>query len=126
MSIHPTDITASAIIALAVSAVSMTMTQGSIFAAFRTFVSERSKWLGELVSCFYCLSHWVAISAVVLLQPRPVRSHALALDLIVALFAIIAMSTIVSGLIFTVFLAAGKHRQARAAMEAEALARAAA
>ena len=114
MIIDTTHITASLILALAVSAIAMSMTQGSIFASFRTSVAAHSKWFGELVSCFFCLGHWVAAAAVVVFRPRPLRTEWIAADLIAAWFAIVALATLVSGLIFAVFLAAGRHRRERA------------
>ncbi len=119
MSLDPSHIAASAVIALAVSAVSMSMTQGSIFAPFRTWTAARSKWLGELFACFFCLGHWVAFAAVAVFQPRPIRSGFFLADLVVAAFAIIALATIISGVTFRVFLAAMEVHRLRAEREAK-------
>ena len=111
MSIDTSQIPALFLLALAVSAIAMSITQGSIFAPFRTWLADRSKWLGELFSCFFCLGHWVAFTAVAVFRPQPLRSGFYLADLVASAFAIIAIATIISGVIFSVFLAAGAvHR----------------
>lgn len=52
------------IISLAVSTISLTISKSKIFASTREFISDRFEWLGEMISCFYCLSHWVAVIVV--------------------------------------------------------------
>lgn len=54
------------ILAMAVSTISLTVSKSKIFESTRNWVSGRSKWLGELISCFYCFSHWVAAVLVLL------------------------------------------------------------
>jgi Protein of unknown function (DUF1360) len=119
MNLDPSHAAASVVIALAVSAVSMSMTQGSIFASFRTWTAERNKWLGELFACFFCLSHWIAFATVAVFLPRPIRSGFFFADLVLAAFAIIALATITSGVSFRVFLAAMEVHRLRAEREAK-------
>jgi hypothetical protein len=103
------------ILALAVSAIAMTMTQGSIFAPFRTWIAAKNRWLGELFACFFCLSHWVAFTAMAIFLPRPLRSQWFVADLVVSTFAMIALATINSGIVFRVFLSAmAVHREREA------------
>ena len=45
---------------LATATVSVTISQSKLFAPVRDKVSAGRPWLGELVSCPYCLGHWVA------------------------------------------------------------------
>ncbi len=56
---------AALIIVLPVSVVSYTVTRSELFATLRNrIIRPRSKWLGQLVTCPYCFSHWVAFPAV--------------------------------------------------------------
>lgn len=52
------------ITAMAVSTISLTVSKSKIFESTRTFITNKSYWFGELVSCFYCFSHWVAACVV--------------------------------------------------------------
>jgi hypothetical protein len=54
-------VTASAVFALSESAV---------FVRLRDWVKDRSAWMGKLVSCGYCLGHWVAFGLVAIYRPR--------------------------------------------------------
>lgn len=51
---------------MATAAVSMVFTMALVFRGLRAWVKERSKFFGELFSCPYCFSHWVAAVFVVL------------------------------------------------------------
>lgn len=51
------------LLAAAGSAITMTLTKGSIFASLRDWLADRP-FLGQLISCPYCTSHWVAAAIV--------------------------------------------------------------
>lgn len=88
------------ILSLAVAAISFTTSKAVIFRSLRLWIDDRNEWLGELVACPYCTAHWVAFAAVAIYQPRPVNSGALILDLFVSAMAIVAVASIVVGIIF--------------------------
>jgi len=94
----PTAIFHLGILALATAAISLTLTKAQIFAPLRGWVASRSKWFGELASCFYCMSHWIAIAFVVIYRPILVSRWFL-LDLLVSVFAIVAVSAVISSLV---------------------------
>ena len=58
-----------ALLAPAVAVVSMTVTMSKLFSPLRKVAKSGSEWLGELLSCPYCISHWVALAAVLVLVP---------------------------------------------------------
>ena len=62
--------------------------------------------IGYLFTCFYCMSHWVVIAAVLIYQPRLIQSGSLVCDLIVSTFFTITISALACGLLFRVFLTA--------------------
>ncbi len=52
------------VIASLVMGASHTVAKERLFEPFRRYVSSKSSWLGYLVSCPYCTSHWVAFVVV--------------------------------------------------------------
>lgn len=88
------------ILALASSAIALTITLSSIFENLRRLAKKKNEWLGELVRCPYCLSHWVALVFVVVYRPVLVEMW-LPIDLIVSWFVVVAITAIISGIITT-------------------------
>lgn len=82
------------VLALATSTISVTVAEADIFKPFRKWLLKQNKWLGELFSCFYCFSHYVALGFVFVYQPR-ILSNIFIIDMIVSWFVIIAISTLV-------------------------------
>lgn len=85
-------------LALAVSAISTTISLSSLFAPLRRWCRRRSKWLARLVSCAYCSSHWVAFIAVAWYHPRVMGGWWLA-DWVVVVFAVVAIANLVTGVV---------------------------
>jgi hypothetical protein len=89
------------LIALAVSAISITLTRGKIFRKQRLAIRKHSEWLYNLLSCPYCTSHWISLLA---LLPLPLAHlldvyHNVAFDFALTLFVVIAMAAVISGTI---------------------------
>lgn len=87
-----------AILALATAAISVTVSKARVLASAREWIASRNNWLGELVSCSYCTSHWVAIALVAIYRPVLV-SQWIIVDLLVSVFGVVAIAAIVSGVI---------------------------
>jgi hypothetical protein len=86
------------VLALATAAISVTISKAQVFSSFRDWVADNNAWLGDLISCHYCTSHWVAMGFIVIYHPFLVRKWIVS-DLFVSLFATVAISALVSGLI---------------------------
>jgi hypothetical protein len=54
---------------IAIGAVSYTISSTEATMGFRGWVVKRSLWLGKLLACPYCLSHWLAFAAVAIYRP---------------------------------------------------------
>lgn len=52
------------LIGLAIASITMTISKSNVMEYLRTQVSKLSYWVGELIHCPYCLSHWFAFAAV--------------------------------------------------------------
>lgn len=115
MILDVSQLVATLVLALATSAISMSFTQGSMFEPLRKWIAGKSALLGELSRCFFCLSHWVAFAAVAIYRPRPLQI-AWFVDLIVAAFVVIALATLISGLMFAGFFMAVQTHRARESM----------
>lgn len=57
------------LLSFAVAAASFTIAKGVIFQPLRTWL--RNTWIGKLVGCWYCTSHYVSALAVLLFRPDP-------------------------------------------------------
>lgn len=79
-------------IALAASAVSITIARAKATEGIRNWVQDRSELFGHLVHCPYCLSHWAALIMVLLLPFRGVGWY------LVDTLAVVAIAAIVTGL----------------------------
>jgi len=87
-----------AILALATAAISVTVSRARVFASAREWIAARSSWLGELVSCSYCTSHWVAIALVAIYRPVLIPQWVV-VDFLVSVFGVVAIAAVVSGMI---------------------------
>ena|SRR5688572_7956653 len=109
---QPDDLKACALIGAAAAAIAVSFTQGPVFEPLRKWIAARGKTIGELVHCFFCTSHWVVFAGIAIYRPRPLQLSMVA-DLIVAAFLGVAVATIVSGMMFGAFLAAGHSHALR-------------
>jgi uncharacterized membrane protein len=91
------------VLSLAIAAVSTTITRAMIFAPVREDIADRNEWLGELFACPYCLSHWLAGAAVLIVLPDLLPGTLKLISLIVAVFTIVTLSSWATGLIIRAF-----------------------
>ncbi len=94
------------VLAIASSAVSITITQTEMFAPLRAAANKAGHQIGHLFHCFYCISHWVVIASIVAYRPVLIASGIPLIDWVVSAFFTIAMAALFSGMIFRVFLSA--------------------
>lgn len=86
------------VLGFAIGAVSFTIARTKITQPLREKIKGRNTWLGNLVGCPYCLSHWFAFAAAGLYRPRIVHLW-LPLDVLVAAMVMVAIAAFVWGLI---------------------------
>jgi hypothetical protein len=92
------------VLALAGSAISMTLTKAVITKKFRDYIKSKSDFWGELFSCPYCMSHWV--NAVVLVLSQPIiltlfpEKIIPGIEYVVIWFALVSLSAFGSGFIY--------------------------
>ena len=83
--------------------ISYTLTKGSIFGPLREWVIMRSLWLGKLIMCPYCMSHWVAFGAMLVFHPRMIGSTSTWVDYLATGFALTGLSALFAATIFKLF-----------------------
>lgn len=86
------------VMSMAVSVMSLTITRSRIFHEFREWVKSKNDYLGDLVSCFYCTSHWLAIGFTTFYKPQ-ILNLWIGADLVLSMFVMVAGATLVSGAI---------------------------
>lgn len=92
------------LIALAGSAISMTLTKATISKSLREKIKSKSKFFGELLSCPYCTSHWIHAILVIFCRPLILtffpRMIIPGMNYIIVWFALVSLSSYGSGLIY--------------------------
>jgi hypothetical protein len=69
----------------------------------REWVDNHSEFFGDLIHCPYCTSHWVGFAAVIIFQPILFSCGWIVADILLTTFAVVAVSSIVSGMIIKAF-----------------------
>lgn len=90
------EVVACAVLAIAVGAASFTIARTKITIPLREAINRKSKWLGSLINCPYCVSHYLALAGVIVYRPRPVHLHWLP-DTLAAWFFVVAISALTFG-----------------------------
>jgi hypothetical protein len=93
------------VLSIVVWVVSTTMARARILRSFRCWMKKRNDFLGEGVSCQYCLSHWVGLAVTLLYRPAligPASIHphwnwlAAIADYLVSAFAVIGLAALIA------------------------------
>jgi len=107
------------VIAFAASSISITISQTEVFAPWRKFTEKLGHMIWYLFQCFYCVKHWVIFLGIAIYQPILVQSGYRFVDLVVAAFFTVTLSTLISGLMFKVFMGAMEKKSKEAEMKAK-------
>lgn len=85
------------LLAIADWLIATTISRARVLRPLRAAVKRRSDYLGEGISCQYCISHWVGFILAVIYQPRLVISWAgVVVDVIVSAFIIIGLGALIA------------------------------
>lgn len=98
ITVHASAIVTCLLLGIGIGAAAFTIARTKISAPFRAWVTKRSTWFGSLVSCPYCLSHWLAFAAIAIYRPRPVAKF-LVIDWGVAWFLTVAVAALMAGVV---------------------------
>jgi len=81
-------------LSLVASTTSVTLTKARVFRELREVVTGWNAWLGKLVHCPYCMSHWISLVLVMVYHPGLTHCGFPVLDDAVSVFIIVAMATV--------------------------------
>lgn len=87
------------VLTLATASITTTIAKAKVTAGFRRLLRRNAPWFGELFSCAYCLSHWVAFTLVCLYHLDLVRSSWALFDCVVTTFALVTTSALLVGVL---------------------------
>jgi hypothetical protein len=87
-------------LAVAVAVMALVITRSKIALPLREWATRTSKWLGKLLTCPFCTSHWLAFGLVAVYRPRLVHSDIYVLDLFMTALVIVAIASIIAGWVF--------------------------
>jgi hypothetical protein len=59
-----------ALLSVATASIAFTVSETKLFAPVRERLKSRSRFAGDMVSCGYCLGHWIAFALVAIYRPR--------------------------------------------------------
>ena len=82
----------------AVGSTAFTISRTKVFEPIRSRVMRKSKWFGTLLSCPYCIGHWLALVATGLYRPYVTDLNPV-LDFGVAWLTMVMLSSIAFGII---------------------------
>jgi len=89
------------VLSFVVSPIALTITKTKVFKPLRTFLVSHCEWLGKLFSCPYCFGHWTSFIVIAVFRPVAIScGFFFLIDYAVSAFIMIAISTMISGLIF--------------------------
>ena len=93
-----------AYLSVACGAASLVVAKGRVFNGMHEWLAPRFPRLQEMLSCPWCLSHWVSLALVVAYRPLAVTGVPV-LDYIVAAFVMVALASVAARLIFWAYSA---------------------
>jgi hypothetical protein len=67
------DVGLAATLSVATASIAFTISETAVLAGFRSWTKNRSDMAGKLVSCGYCMSHWISFALVAIYRPRLVN-----------------------------------------------------
>lgn len=58
------------LLSLVVGCVTLTLSKAWVFKPLRDYLASKSDFLGDLLNCTYCTSHWVSAGVFLVFQPK--------------------------------------------------------
>lgn len=58
------------LLSMVTASIAFALSEATICVGLRQWAGNRSAWLERLISCGYCLGHWLAFGLVALYRPR--------------------------------------------------------
>ena len=89
------------IMAMAVTSCSYTISKAKVFENIRNWIYDRNEWLGKLITCPYCTSHWLIFALAINYKTRLISGGWLPVDYAVTIFAIVTLANLMTYILIT-------------------------
>lgn len=76
--------------------ISTTMSRARVFRPLRAAAKRRNDYIGEGLSCQFCISHWAGFILAAIYQPRLLMSGLWLLDVAVSAFIVIGLGALIA------------------------------
>lgn len=86
---------------IATGAISMVVSRSTLFNALHAWIEKRSVFLEDLLSCPWCLSHWMSLIFTIIYHPLVVTSWFRPLDYLVTLMVMTVISAVTARIIYS-------------------------
>lgn len=96
------------ILSIATAFIAFTISETKLFTKFRNAIIARNSFFGELVSCGYCLSFWIALFFVLNYKIFVIFSNLIVIDIFVSTAIIAWLSAIQWALLNYLMIKIGK------------------
>jgi hypothetical protein len=91
------------VLGIASGAVSMVVSRSTIFNSFHNWLEKRSVYLEDLLSCPWCLSHWVALVFTIIYRPLVITSWLIPVDYFVTVMVMTVIAAITARIIYSAY-----------------------
>jgi len=89
-------------LSMASASLTVTLSRGKIFDRPRDWMARKSEFIGRLLSCPYCLSHWVAFAIVGVYRPQALPAQPM-VNFFAVSFAVVTLTALLIGAVFASF-----------------------
>lgn len=94
---------------IATGAISLLLTKASIFNFLHDWLEKRAPFLGEMLSCPWCCSHWVALFFTLIYHPLLISSGAhlawlfIPIDFLVTIMVMVVIAAVTARIIYSAY-----------------------
>lgn len=90
------------VLGVATGAISMVLTKSTVLNFMHDWLEAKIPFLGEMLNCPWCTSHWVALFFVLVYRPQLINGW-YPVDYLVSLFVIVVISAVTARIIHSAY-----------------------
>jgi len=90
------------VLGIATGAISLVLTKSTVFDFAHDWLERKAPFLGEMLNCPWCTSHWVALFFVLVYRPRLLNVFA-PVDYLVSVMVLVAVASVVARTIYSAY-----------------------
>ena len=90
------------IIGIATGAISLLLTKSAVFNFLHDWLEKHIPFVGKILDCTWCTSHWVALFFVLIYRPRLLYVFA-PVDYLVSIMVLVAIASVIARMIYSAY-----------------------